>query len=490
MSTISKFLANPPDNFSTQISSSTVATGALSIDLDSTAGLPTEGVGQLFKKDSSGNVVQGSIEFIHWTGALGNTITLTDTGDRGLTGSDSGAQAYVADDYFEVWVSSYYQPTDGILVEHAADGTHDDTVVATLTGTQTLTNKTLTSPTVTSPTINGAITLDTAALASLPSQDSIYRQAIMNGDFQVSQRATTFVSGANNDDVYTLDRWNLISDGNDVFDVSQEATEVPDGAAYSIKLDVETAKRGGIVQFLENKDAKKFKGKSVSVSFSVKSANIAALRCAVLSWGSTADAVTSDVVGTWAATPTWAANWTAENTPADLTVTSDWTTVKVENIAIDSATVNNLALVIWTPNEETIGDIVYITNVQMNEGAVALPFQPKSFEEELRACQRYYERHVSGDAYTNFGTGLAFSTSATNITVNYVAKRTTPTCAVSNVALIGAGGTTVASIGFRGGISTGGIEASVSGAPLTVNTPYVLRGNNNTAAYVEYVAEL
>lgn len=276
--------------------------------------------------------------------------------------------------------------------------------------------------------------------------NSLFRQAIINGNFDVAQRGTTFTStsGANNDDVYTLDRWNLISDGNDAVDVSQEAvTDLP-GSNYAIKLDTETAKRYGIVQFLEAKDAQKLKGKNVSVSFAVKSANISALRCAVLSWGSTADSITSDVVGTWAATPTWAANWTAENTPADLTVTSSWTTVKVENIAIDSSTVNNLALAIWTPNEETIGDIVYISQVQMNEGATALPFQPKSFEDELRACQRYYEKSFEytqapangGDA-TSFisNRGIVFCAYVYNIdfgqvgqTVYFkVSKRISPT---------------------------------------------------------------
>ncbi len=220
-------------------------------------------------------------------------------------------------------------------------------------------------------------------------KDSILRQAIINGNFDVDQRVGPYTASRNNDDVYTLDRWNLISDGNDVFDVSQEAiTDLP-GSNYAIKLDVETAKRGGIVQFLEAKNAKKFKGKTVSISFAVKSANISALRATVLSWASTADSITSDVVGTWGATPTWATNWADNATPADLTVTSSWTTVKVEGIVLDESTVNNLALVIWTPNEETIGDIVYITQVQMNEGSKALPFMPKSFEEELDNCYRY-----------------------------------------------------------------------------------------------------
>lgn len=126
MSNISSFLPVPPDNFSTQISTPTIGTTDLTIGLDSVAGLATEGVGVLFKKDSDGVIVPGSIEFIHWTGISGSSITLTDTGDRGITGSDAGAQSYVADDYFEVWVSSYYQPTGGILQEHNTDGSHSD----------------------------------------------------------------------------------------------------------------------------------------------------------------------------------------------------------------------------------------------------------------------------------------------------------------------------------------------------------------------------
>lgn len=148
MSTISKFLPLPPDGFSTQIASSTVATDALTVTLDSTSGLPTEGIGQFFKKDSNGDLVAGSVEFVHWTNVSGNTITFSDTDDRGITGSDSGAQAYVADDYFEVWASSYYTGYGG-LIEHGTDGTHDATKVVMIAGAQTITGqKTLITPIV------------------------------------------------------------------------------------------------------------------------------------------------------------------------------------------------------------------------------------------------------------------------------------------------------------------------------------------------------
>jgi len=326
---------------------------------------------------------------------------------------------------------------------------------------------------------------------------SLARQAIINGNFDVDQRVGPYTASRNNDDVYTLDHWNLISDGNDILDVSQTAiTDLP-GSNYAIKLDVETAKRGGIVQFLEAKDAQKFKGKSVSVSFAVKSANIAAIRCAVLSWGSTADTITSDVVGTWAATPTWAANWTAENTPADLTVTSSWTTVKIENIAVDSATVNNLALAIWLPNEETIGDIVYITQVQMNMGSVALPFQPKSYEEELMTCQRYYEV-IQSTVYAApiLSSGAATTTNNVHTLLFFkVRKRIIPTMGNSTTYSdfqIRGGSVSEATTGFSfyPDIDSCLIDVTGTSSVLTVGSAYYLRSANTNAKYISASAVL
>jgi hypothetical protein len=127
MSAITNPLPKPVDNFSTQISSATISPTAITFTVEDATGLPTEGIGTLFKKDSDGQVVTGSVEFIHWTGVSSNTITLTDVNDRGLDGSDSGAQSYVAGDFFEVWVTSYYyqSQSDALLNEHDTGGEHD-----------------------------------------------------------------------------------------------------------------------------------------------------------------------------------------------------------------------------------------------------------------------------------------------------------------------------------------------------------------------------
>jgi hypothetical protein len=54
--------------------------------------------------------------------------------------------------------------------------------------------------------------LDTASLNGGPLAGM--RNRIINGNFAIGQRGTTFASSANNDDAYTLDRWYILSDGN------------------------------------------------------------------------------------------------------------------------------------------------------------------------------------------------------------------------------------------------------------------------------------
>lgn len=174
MSTIALALPNPPANFSTTLNGGISSTD-ISITLNSVSGLGTEGVGVIYQKDSNGEPIASTIEFIHWTGISTNTLTLTDTGDRGVSGSASGAQAHSNGDTFEVWIHPEYHFKDWATVEHSAAGTHDNTKIpavagsnattltttgttnvtlpttgtlSTLAGAETLTNKTLTSPKV------------------------------------------------------------------------------------------------------------------------------------------------------------------------------------------------------------------------------------------------------------------------------------------------------------------------------------------------------
>jgi hypothetical protein len=57
-----------------------------------------------------------------------------------------------------------------------------------------------------------------------------------------------------------------------------------------------------------------------------------------------------------------------------------------------------------------------VTGVQMNVGAVAAPFQFKSYEQDLSECQRYYEKSydVNTAPGSNTNNGLVYSSGSTD----------------------------------------------------------------------------
>ena len=246
---------------------------------------------------------------------------------------------------------------------------------------------------------------------------------LINGDFRIGQRGTSFTSAttpANSDDTYLFDRWNQVSDGNDIADYSQETTIKPDGCYSALKIDQETGnKQWGIVQVLEARDAQALINGTASLSFKARkgasNVTVEKLRAAIISWKSTADSVTSDVVGTWAGAgtnPTLATNWEYENTPSDLTLTDGFQEFKIENVSIDATSAANVAVFIWLDDTDgTVGDLVYISAVKLEKNEKATPFKPRPFVEEEGLAQRFFER--IGGVGTNDPIGIAFSASAT-----------------------------------------------------------------------------
>jgi hypothetical protein len=218
---------------------------------------------------------------------------------------------------------------------------------------------------------------------------------LINGEFLVSQRATSFTSGSNNDDVYTLDRWNLVSEGNDIVDVTQSTTVPTGGALKSIALDVETAnKQFGIVQIIEATNCTGLIGNEVTFSFKAKvsNASLGDVRAGIIAWSSTADAVTSDIIATYNDddNPTLASNLTFENTPSDLGVTTSWVTYSVTG-TIDTGSTTNVAVWIGSVDSATTaGHFLYITDCQLEVGGTATDFDRLSYGDTLSQCQRYY----------------------------------------------------------------------------------------------------
>ena len=275
-----------------------------------------------------------------------------------------------------------------------------------------------------------------SSLQAAAASPYVLKNRLLNGSFNVAQRGTSFVSGANDDDTYNLDRWYVLSDGNDAVDITQTTT-VPTGAKYSIGLDVETVnKKFGIAQIIENVNCYDAIGGNVTLSFQAKvsaTTKLDNVKCAVVAWSGTADSVTSDIISAWGAegtNPTLIANATYENTPANLNVTTSWATYSV-TANVDTASTANIIVFIWSDvTDTTAGDFLHITNAQLEIGTSATPFERRLYNQELANCQRYYEFQP-----INY---LIFSGNVTSGSFYFcgipflVTKRATPTIVMSN----------------------------------------------------------
>jgi len=249
-----------------------------------------------------------------------------------------------------------------------------------------------------------------------------FRNALLNGNFQIAQRGTSFEAGANNDDTYNLDRWYVLSDGNDAVDITQNTATIPtNGSQTAIALDVETAnKKFGIAQIIEARNCAAFIGNAVTFSFKARVSSTARLnniKAAIIAWDGTADTVTSDIISAWnsgGTNPTLIANATYENTPANLNVTTSYATYSV-TATVDTANTKNIIVFIWSDVVVTAAaDFLYVTDAQLELGSTVTPFERRPIGIEQLLCQRYYQtfgyraRWDASSATDADGRGLGF----------------------------------------------------------------------------------
>ncbi len=273
---------------------------------------------------------------------------------------------------------------------------------------------------------------------------------LYNPQFAIVQRGKTFTSSttpANNDDTYLLDRWLLLSDGNDIVDVSRETTVTPNCAYSCCLLDTETAnKKFGLLQILEARDAAAVIGGVASLSFKARkgasNATLGTLRAAILSWDGAADSVTSDVVSAWngkGVDPTLVSNWSYESTPVDLDLTTEFQTFFVDYVDVDTTGATNVAVFIWIDDDDaTVGDTVYLGDVKLEAGLNATCFQGRSYGDDLAMCQRYFFKTYNAESDPGTIGNVGFSyfyvgglSNAAHIVQTFnrfpVTMRTTPT---------------------------------------------------------------
>lgn len=252
-----------------------------------------------------------------------------------------------------------------------------------------------------------------------------FRNRIINGKMDISQRGASFAAVPNN--TYTLDRWIYYQAGAGVNTVSQQA-DVPSNNEFqtSLRVAVTTADAVqdasdiyAIQQTIEGYGIRDLIGRTFTLSFWVRSSKTG-IHCAAfrnsgpdrsyvaeytVNSANTWEYKTITVSGGLITAGTW--NW---NNGYGLGVSFSLMGGSTFRTTAGTLQTGNFLTTINQVNVmDTIGNIFAITGVQLEVGAVATPFEHRPFGAELALCQRYYSTATlrSNTSYTT-GSGPGY----------------------------------------------------------------------------------
>jgi hypothetical protein len=384
--------------------------------------------------------------------------------------------------------------TNGVVIQPDNSGS---LVLQTNNGTTALTISTAQDTTLAGKltTASSGIQFSDASTQTAAASPYVLKNRIINGDMGIDQRnagASVTLTAANF--VYPVDRMFAFRASGTSGAIAQRVSSGITGGAYALRIqrnsgDTSTAALGW-GQVIESYNCQNMAGNSVTLSFK---ARIGA------NFSGTSNQITARI-GTGTGTDQSAANfynnaWTGQsNTSNSITLTTSWVSYSVTISA--GSSVNQLGILFfYTPvGTASTNDWFEITDVQLEVGSTATPFERRLYNQELANCQRYTYKVGSTSTYSGFGIGFASNTtSAYGLLFMPVTMRAKPTLTSSG--------------NFRLSDTQTGYSASVStpdSAVMTLNTieigfgatgltqfrPYQFQANNDANAYLLLIAEL
>lgn len=373
-----------------------------------------------------------------------------------------------------------------------------------------LSNATNDSPaTLTNKTISSGSKLDSLADENM-SLYGVARQAIINGNFDIWERGTSFTNPAS--DAYTADRWKLsysLSGTPPNITISRE-TMIPNigsKTVYGYKIAWDGAGSGlgtndsyAQLQHIEN-GTRLLCGLNKKVTVSIKARSSVANKklgfYLVQNYGTGGSPSAEEIIT--------GGNVTLSTTDTVYTRTFTTNTLIGKTFGTNNDDTLRLVIVeIWGTGSMatrvnsagisegfiSAGNIV-ISSTQINAGDVALPFQPRSANEELRLCQRYYQKFGDSNGfYSRLGGGLNSTTSQTEVLIPLVAtlRTKTPSIGYQNLQISPAPGTAysvtnISLINVTASIAY--VAADISGTQ-TLSQYSMLQGDNSTQAFISF----
>jgi hypothetical protein len=315
------------------------------------------------------------------------------------------------------------------------------------------------------------------------------KNKIINGDFEVWQRGSTFTNATVN--TYTADRWFFGGSGSNTGSISRQ-TFTPgtapvsgyEGEFFFRFNQTTTAISPTVTQRIE--DVRTFAGQTVRVSFWAKTASsMNGLRSITFNqnFGSGGSGTVTTTVNAAVAT------------------TTAWTRFSY-SVAVPSISGKTLGASSYLELSFNTAEFVAVTldlwGVMVEAGSNVTAFQTATgtIQGELAACQRYYYRNTSGQAYAQLAPVSGYGTSATNIEFAIpaiVTMRVKPTSIDFSTLVVfdGVATTAVTAAAFSGYNATNiiGIDFTLASGGVQYR-PYSILSNNSATAFLGWSAEL
>lgn len=245
-----------------------------------------------------------------------------------------------------------------------------------------------------------------------------YYNVLRNGGMWLAQRqAPGTLTSLGTTDAYGADCWKVAVENADVqYQRSANASGLTASHFGTWKKITSTGKVV-VYQPVENVDTLPYcvGGRRVTFQCQLKASASKTLRMGILELGSggTADTIPAAIVPTtWGATstdPTWATNVAVAGSAVSCAATTSWAKFNVS--ATLTTTAKNLILAVWTDAGFAANDTFSMTEAQLVDGAVPLPWLPADFGVEVARCQRFYEKSFELDTLP----GTATATGAFDI---------------------------------------------------------------------------
>jgi hypothetical protein len=258
------------------------------------------------------------------------------------------------------------------------------------------------------------------ALAQLGNSSVNFRNKIINGNFDIWQRGTSFTTAG-----YSADRWLTSADTNSGWTVSRQAfsfgqTEVPGEPTYFMRFAISANNLAGPVIQQRIEDVRTFAGKTVTASFYAK-----------VSAGSTFTPGYFRMTQNFGSSGSADAFVVANETVTPLT--SSWVkytyTFNVPSISGKTIGAGNYVTFMFRIPDSTTTTVDF-AQVQVEEGNTATAFEQRPIGVELQLCQRYLPGFNSTGTVP-LGAGYTYSTSNSICCINFPVQTRIPPTGIS-----------------------------------------------------------